>query len=275
MDKSKKILLIGGGKMGGALLGGWLQTGLLPDQFLVQEPHPSDALMALGVRVVAGLEQADNFAPDIVIIAIKPQNAASVLPPLSAALPTGCLVLSLLAGTPIVRLKVLMTGDFHFVRTMPNTPAAIGLGISALIGDADVPAELRMQAEWLMQAVGETIWLDHEDQINAVTAISGSGPAYVFYLAEVLAGSGEALGLDPSTAIRLAYQTIAGAGAMLDLADANAGDLRRNVTSPGGTTEAALEVLMAETGLGDLMRRATSAAVQRARALAIPDKTEN
>ena len=273
MDKNKKILLIGGGKMGRALLGGWLQNGLSANQFCVQEPNPDAALTALGVGIVSQARR--EFSPDIVVLAIKPQMAAQVIPDVAQNVPDGCLFVSLMAGTSIANLRDLAGGAHHFIRTMPNTPAALGRGISALVADAEVPADLRDAAEWLMQAVGNTVWLAREEQINAVTAISGSGPAYVFNMAEALAGSGEALGLEPAIAKRLAYQTVSGAGAMLDVADSDAGQLRRDVTSPGGTTQAALEVLAGETGLGDLMRRATSAAFQRARELDEPEDEKN
>ena len=263
--------------MGSALLGGWLKSGLSTKQFCVQEPNPAAALTALGVDVVP--QAGPDFSPDIVVLAIKPQMAAQVIPDVAATLPEACLLISLMVGTSIAKLRDLAGAKHHFIRTMPNTPAALGRGISALVAEAEVPADLRDAAEWLMQAVGDTVWLSREDQINAVTAISGSGPAYVFHMAEALAGSGEALGLEPAIAKRLAYQTVSGAGAMLDVAvadpDVDAGQLRRDVTSPGGTTEAALGILAGETGLGDLMRRTTSAAFQRARDLAGPEDDKN
>ncbi|MEC8578356.1 MAG: pyrroline-5-carboxylate reductase [Pseudomonadota bacterium] len=277
MDKNKKLLLIGGGKMGSALLEGWLKSGLLTKQFCVQEPNPAAALTALGLDVVP--QAGPDFSPDIVVFAIKPQMAAQVIPDVAATLPEACLVISLMAGISIATLRDLAGAKHHFIRTMPNTPAALGRGISALVAEPEVPADLRDAAEWLMQAVGDTVWLSREDQINAVTAISGSGPAYVFHMAEALAASGEALGLEPAIAKRLAYQTVSGAGTMLDVAvagpDVDAGQLRRDVTSPGGTTEAALGILACETGLGDLMRRTTSAAFQRARDLAEPEDDRN
>ena len=273
MDKNKKILLIGGGKMGRALLGRWLQNGLAVAQFCVQEPNPDATLAALGVDIVS--QAGHEFLPDIIILAIKPQMAAQVIPDVAQNMPDGRLFVSLMAGTSIASLRGMAGGAHHFIRTMPNTPSAVGRGISALVADDEVPTDLRDGAEWLMQAVGDTLWLQDEEQINAVTAISGSGPAYVFNMAEALAGSGEALGLEPAIAKRLAYQTVSGAGAMLDVVDADAGQLCRDVTSPGGTTQAALEVLGGKTGLGDLMRRATSAAFQRARELAEPDENIN
>ena len=263
--------------MGSALLEGWLKSGLVTKQLCVQEPNPAAALTALGLDVVP--QAGPDFSPDIVVFAIKPQMAAQVIPDVAATLPEACLIISLMAGTSIATLRDLAGAKHHFIRTMPNTPAALGRGISALVAEAEVPADTRDAAEWLMQAVGDTVWLSREDQINAVTAISGSGPAYVFHMAEALAGSGEALGLEPAIAKRLAYQTVSGAGTMLDVAvagpDVDAGQLRRDVTSPGGTTEAALGILACETGLGDLMRRTTSAAFQRARDLARPEDEKN
>ena len=259
-----RLLLVGGGKMGTALLQGWLDAGMDKSQFGVQEPTPSETLVATGVA----LNPSQDFAPQIAVLAIKPQLADDVLPKLS--LPKGCLVISLMAGVPTARMADLLGGGVACVRTMPNTPAAIGRGMTALFAEASVTDAQRDKASKLMAAVGATAWLDNEKLIDAATAISGSGPAYIFHLAEAMSSSAQALGLDEATARTLAVQTIIGAAAMLQGDDTDAGQLRRNVTSPGGTTEAALDVLMGEGGLGEMMRRATQAAAERAHELAQP-----
>jgi pyrroline-5-carboxylate reductase len=257
-----RILLVGGGKMGMALLQGWLATGLSPTQIAVQEPSPSDALMATNVTLNA---QAD-FAPTLAILAVKPQLASEVLASLD--LPAGALVISLMAGLPNAAIRRLLGDKVACVRTMPNTPASIGKGMTALFADAQVSSGERAKAEALLGAVGETVWVDSEKMMDAVTAVSGSGPAYLFHMVEALASSGVALGMSEAMAEQLARQTIIGAAHMLDMPQTEAAQLRRNVTSPGGTTEAALDTLMAAGGLSDLMRRATQSAANRARELA-------
>lgn len=257
-----RILLVGGGKMGMALLQGWLAAGLSPAQFAVQDPQPSDALLATGVAV----NPSEPFTPSLTVLAIKPQMAADVLPGLG--LPAGSVAISLMAGVAMATISRLLGGAVGCIRTMPNTPAALGKGMTALCADAAVAAAAKDKATALLAAVGETVWLDDEAMIDAVTAISGSGPAYVFHMAEALTAGGRALGMDEAMAQKLALQTIIGAAAMLDTPDADAAQLRRNVTSPGGTTQAALDVLMAENGLGSLLRHATQNAADRAKQLA-------
>lgn len=257
-----RILLVGGGKMGMALLQGWLAAGVSPKQLAVQEPSPSKALTDTKVA----LNPAADFAPTLTILAVKPQLASAVLPAL--ALPKGSLAISLMAGLPSAAISRLIGDKVACIRTMPNTPAAVGKGMTALFADENVSAEGRAKAEALLGAVGETVWLDSEKMMDAVTAISGSGPAYLFHMVEALASSGVALGMSEAMADQLARQTIIGAARMLDTPQAEAAELRRNVTSPGGTTEAALDELMAAGGLSDLMRRATQSAANRARELA-------
>lgn len=267
----KRIHLVGCGKMGSALLDGLLADGLSPEQFSVQEPAPSETLQASGVT----LNPASLGGADIIIVAVKPQAAEAVLSPLDV--PDGALVISLMAGVPLAVLQTLLGDGAAYVRTMPNTPAAIGRGITGLFADPQVSAAQRDMADALLQAVGETVWLDSEKEIDFVTAVSGSGPAYVFHMVEALAGAGTAIGLDEARATQLALRTLTGAAAMLEEEGADPAQLRRNVTSPGGTTEAALDVLMAENGLIDLMRRAAHKAVDRARDLAQlgDDNSEN
>ena len=272
----QRILLVGGGKMGSALLQGWLAAGFGVAQFMVNEPAPSDDLAASVAVVNPTAEQLEQSMPDIIVLAIKPQMADSVLPDLIPAVRRSTVVISLLAGQSIEHLSALLGGHDLIVRTMPNTPAAIGLGMTALIASDGVSAAQKQDAGHLMQAVGETVWLDSQKQMDAVTAISGSGPAYVFYLAETMMSAGVSLGLSEEMALQLARQTIVGAATMMVQSDTSPSQLRRNVTSPNGTTEAALDVLMAETGgLGTLMRQATQAAALRNRQLADLDKDDD
>ena len=272
----QRILLVGGGKMGSALLQGWLAAGFGVAQFMVNEPAPSDDLAASVAVVNPTAEQLEQSMPDIIVLAIKPQMADSVLPDLIPAVRRSTVVISLLAGQSIEHLSALLGGHDVIVRTIPNTPVAIGLGMTALIASDGVSAAQKQDAGHLMQAVGETVWLDSQKQMDAVTAISGSGPAYVFYLAETMMSAGVSLGLSEEMALQLARQTIVGAATMMVQSDTSPSQLRRNVTSPNGTTEAALDVLMAETGgLGTLMRQATQAAALRNRQLADLDKDDD
>lgn len=268
MLKEQTLLLVGGGKMGLALMQGWIAAGLQPGQIMVQEPSPSEALVAAGVTLNPDADLLAARAPDIVVLAVKPQMIEAVLPPLSQGLRHGALILSLMAGVPVKTMVQLLGQNGAYVRTMPNTPASIGKGMTGLYADANVSNEQKQIADALLSAVGHTVWLDTEKMIDAVTAISGSGPAYVFHLVEALQAAGQSLGLPDDMSRQLAMQTVIGAAAMLDEAGAEAAVLRRNVTSPGGTTEAALDVLMSEQGLSDLMRRAAQAASNRAQELA-------
>lgn len=268
MLKGQTLLLVGGGKMGMALLHGWLHAGLSETQIMVQEPTPSEALSATGVRINPDAATVAAHPPQIIVLAVKPQMIETVLPPLAAALPEQAMVLSLMAGVPIKTLSAMLGGTLACVRTMPNTPASIGRGMTALFADTHVSAVQKEAAAALLEAVGHTVWLEDEKMMDAVTAISGSGPAYVFHLVEALAASAQALGVPQDMAVQLAEQTVIGAATMLDEDAADAAQLRRNVTSPGGTTEAALDVLMSEAGLNNLMRQATQAAAQRSQELA-------
>lgn len=268
MLKGQNVLLVGGGKMGMALMHGWLNAGLLPTQIMVQEPSPSEALLAAGVALNPDAATLSGRPPQIVVLAIKPQMIETVLPPMADILPKQAMVLSLMAGVPIKTLSTLLGRSLACVRTMPNTPASIGRGMTALFADTHVSATQKEAAAALLEAVGQTVWLDDEKLMDAVTAISGSGPAYVFHLAEALTASAQALGVPVDMATQLAMQTVIGAAAMLDQEAGDPAQLRRNVTSPGGTTEAALDVLMSEAGLSNLMRQATQAAAQRSQELA-------
>lgn len=267
----RPLVLVGAGKMGGALLSGWLAKGLSPRQIFVRDPSPSPEV----ARIIADRGIPLNFSvadlaarkPCLVLLAVKPQAMESVLPELRPLVAPETVFLSIAAGTSLARLTELLGAGLHAVRAMPNTPASIGRGISAACANALASDEQRNLAGELLGAVGEVGWVDSEPLIDAVTAISGSGPAYVFYLAECLAAAGEALGLDPALAMKLARATVSGSGEMLHRSSETPATLRKNVTSPGGTTAAALEVLMGEGGLSPLLRRATAAARDRSRTL--------
>jgi len=264
---ARGLVLLGCGKMGAALLEGWLAGGAPPSAFTVIEPNPTDRLRALaneGLRIA----EAPPTAAGTAVVAVKPQTMASALPLLAPLGGGGTLFVSIAAGTPIRRFEAALGPATPVVRAMPNTPAAIGHGITALVGNAAAGPEGLAAAETLLAAVGETLRLDDEAQMDAVTAVSGSGPAYVFLMIEALAAAGEAEGLGPEVALALARATVAGAGRLAEAADEGPAQLRANVTSPGGTTAAALETLMAEgDGLHALMRRAVAAATRRSREL--------
>lgn len=251
------IVLLGCGKMGSALLAGWLRGGLPPAAVWVIDPAPSVWVRAQGVHLNAAVPDR----PAVALVAVKPQMMGAALPSLQALGGGTTLIVSVAAGTPIAAFEAVLGARTPIIRTMPNTPAAIGRGITALVGNAaSTPAQIDL-AEGLMAAVGQTVRLENEDQIDAVTAVSGSGPAYVFHLIETLAAAGVAEGLPPAMALQLARATVAGAGALAEHDD-NPAELRRNVTSPNGTTQAALEVLMdPATGFPALL----PAAVHRAR----------
>jgi pyrroline-5-carboxylate reductase len=265
---ARGLLLLGCGKMGTALLEGWLAGGLAPGDVSVLEPAPAPRLEELARR---GLRLNADLPPDpaVAVLAVKPQMMGAALPRLVALGNGATLFLSIAAGTPIRSFEEALGAQTPIVRAMPNTPAAIGRGITALVGNAYADAAALALAEALMQAVGRTVRLAEEPQMDAVTAVSGSGPAYVFLLIEALAAAGEAEGLDRTLALDLARATVAGAGALAESAGTPPAQLRVDVTSPGGTTAAALAILMSEgDGLPDLMRRAVAAAADRSRALA-------
>ena len=258
------LVLLGCGKMGSAMLAGWLDGGLAPASVWVIDPQPSDWVMGLGVHVNAPLPES----PAIVLVAVKPQMMGDALPTLAALGDGETLFLSVAAGTPIAAYEAALGAKTPIVRAMPNTPAAIGRGITAIIGNAQAGAADLDLAESLLGAVGQVVRLEGEAQMDAVTAVSGSGPAYVFHLIETLARAGEAEGLAPDLAMTLAKATVAGAGALAEAASDTPAQLRVNVTSPGGTTQAALEVLMNEAdGFPPLLARAVKAAADRSREL--------
>ena len=268
-EGGEQLLLVGCGKMGGALLTSWLAEGLAPDTITIVEPNA--AAMArfaeAGVTHHAHSDGLDpDYRPDLVLLAIKPQMMTDVLPVYRRM--AGTVFLSIAAGTTIANLEDHLGAETAVVRAMPNTPAAVGRGMSVLCANAHAGEHQRILCERLLWAVGQVAWIDDEALMDAVTAVSGSGPAYVFYLVEAMAQAGVAAGLPEEMAMRLARQTVTGAGELLHRAPEAAGQLRRNVTSPGGTTQAALEVLMAEDGLAPLVERAVAAAKKRGGELA-------
>jgi len=271
MSKDGHLLLVGGGKMGGAMLAGWLARGLAPGHVVVVEPAaPAEALRARhGVTVVASPEAIPPaFRPDVVILAVKPQSMAAAAPPYRRFAGSGTLFLSIAAGKTVVALRALLGPEALIVRAMPNTPAAVGRGMSVCCAGAGVTAAQRSLATALLESVGEVAWVEEEGLIDAVTAVSGGGPAYVFLLAEALAAAGVAAGLPAELSAHIARATVAGSGELLRQAPEPPAVLRQNVTSPGGTTLEALKVLMAPDGLQPLLDRAIAAATRRSRELA-------
>lgn len=258
------LVLLGCGKMGTALLTGWLAAGMPVGAVWVIEPNPTDWLIRTGVHLNEGLPEA----PAVALLAVKPQMMGTALPAVQAMGNGTTLFVSIAAGTTIASFEAILGGRTPIVRTMPNTPAMVGRGITALCRNAHVSDADMTLAHDLMAAVGQVVTLDGEHQIDAVTAVSGSGPAYVFHLIEAMAAAGEAEGLSPQIAMQLARATVCGAGELAFQSPDTAAQLRINVTSPGGTTAAALGVLMdPETGFPDLLRRAVKAAADRGREL--------
>ncbi|HLX98120.1 MAG TPA: pyrroline-5-carboxylate reductase [Roseiarcus sp.] len=265
-----RLVLVGAGKMGGAMAIGWLDAGLPASSLAIREPKPSPEIAALAAsRGVALNPQSAAAPPDMLVLAIKPQNLDQVAPEIAALAAGNTLVLSIIAGKTIANLQARLPGARAFVRAMPNTPAAIGRGVTAAFASAEVNADQRRWCERLLGAVGAFFWLEDEGSIDAVTAISGSGPAYVFALTEALASAAEKLGLPRDLSMSLARGTVEGAAELMRRESATSpATLRQNVTSPGGTTAAALAVLKDARGLDDLMARATAAARARATEMA-------
>ncbi len=262
------IVLVGAGKMGSALLEGWLGLGIDPASVTVIEPQPVPEIAALTARGLRLNSTALPARTDAVVIAVKPQTAPEALTGIAARIAPDAVVISIMAGRTLGFLEAAMPAGTAIVRAMPNTPAAIGRGITVAVPNARVTPAQRDLAHRLLAATGAVEWVDDETLMDAVTAVSGSGPAYIFLLAESLARAGEKAGLPPVLAACLARATVAGAGELLHRSPLDAATLRQNVTSPGGTTAAALEVLMSADGLDPLMERAIAAATRRSRELA-------
>jgi pyrroline-5-carboxylate reductase len=265
------LLLVGCGKMGGALLSGWLDRGLAAERVVAVEPYaPSaEAVAAKGVCTAGQVGEIESgFRPAVVVIAIKPQQIDATLGDYRRFVDSQTVFLSIAAGKTIGAFQSHLGSQSAVVRAMPNTPAAVGRGMSVLCASPQVTAEQKALCGEMLAAVSEVAWVEDEALLDPVTAVSGSGPAYVFFLVEALARAGVEAGLPEALAMRLARVTVAGAGELVHLSDEPAATLRQNVTSPGGTTAAALEVLMADDGLQPLMNRAIAAATVRSRELA-------
>jgi pyrroline-5-carboxylate reductase len=261
-----RLVLVGAGKMGSAMLEGWLRLGLDPNKITVLEPQPSTEIAALVARGASLNPTRVAGDVSVIVVAIKPQSAPEVIPGLAPLVGPNTVVVSIMAGRPLRFLEQTLKGAV--VRSMPNTPAAIGRGITVAVANRQVNAAQRALADTLLAAIGAVEWVEDEALMDAVTAVSGSGPAYVFLLAETLACAGVAAGLPAQLAATLARATVAGSGELLARSPLDATTLRQNVTSPGGTTAAALDVLMAADGLQPLLTRAIAAATKRSRELA-------
>jgi pyrroline-5-carboxylate reductase len=258
------LVLLGCGKMGSAMLAGWLANGLNPSSVYVVDPYPSEWVLAQGVHVNEELPAK----PALVLIAVKPQMMQEALPTLQAMGGGETVFLSVAAGISIGTYEDILGANSPILRAMPNTPAAIGQGITALIGNAVSTADQIDLAHALLSAIGTVVDLNSESQMDAVTGVSGSGPAYVFYMIDALAKAGEAQGLSPDLAMQLAKATVAGAGALAQASEETPEQLRINVTSPNGTTQAGLEVLMDQNvGLTPLIDGTVAAATMRSKEL--------
>lgn len=266
---SGPILLIGAGNMGGALLTGWLKNGVPGSSVIVVDPNPSEPMRKMiadaGASHVTGVPA--GVTAGVLFIAVKPQMMDAVLPPLKATVGDNTVVVSIAAGKTLAALEAHL-GEAAMVRAMPNTPAMVGRGVTGAFANDRVAEFQRQLVQNLLKVSGPVEWVPGEADIDSVTAVSGSGPAYVFYLVECMAEAGRKLGLQADLAMRLARETVAGAGELLHQSPDDAARLRQNVTSPGGTTAAALGVLMAEDGMQPLFDAAIKAARKRAQELA-------
>ncbi|MEG6510173.1 pyrroline-5-carboxylate reductase [Methyloligella sp. 2.7D] len=265
IDLAGPLLLVGAGKMGGAMLRGWLDGGLDPKSVHVLDPAPSPEMAALfqAHGIEAGDKPEPGLEPAIVVLAVKPQILGAVMPEIESLVGPDTVVLSIAAGKTLGFLEEHLPKGAAAVRAMPNTPAAIGQGVTAVCANAHVTPAMRTACEALLQAAGSVHWIENEDLMDAVTAVSGSGPAYVFLLTECMAEAGVELGLDRELAAALARETVSGAGALMAGSKEEAGQLRQNVTSPQGVTAAALEVLMEKDAMPGLLKRALAKAAAR------------
>lgn len=261
------VLLVGAGKMGMAMAEGWMRAGLPGTSLTLVDPQPHESVAAFARERGATLRtDLPTETPRVIILAVKPQVMEAVLGQAKPMVGPQTLVISIAAGISSGKI-ISALGTDRVVRTMPNTPAQIGKGISGAFAGEAVTGADRDLTEALLAAAGEVVWVEDEALIDAVTAVSGSGPAYVFHLVEAMAGAGEAQGLPAATAMRLARQTVIGAAALMEADASPASQLRQNVTSPNGTTQAALDVLMGDDGLKALMARAITAARRRSEEL--------
>lgn len=261
------VMLVGAGKMGMALARGWLDAGLPANNLVLVDPSPGEAAKDLADDYDLTIHaQASGLEPNVLVLAVKPQIIDAVMEGLKPVVGPQTLVLSIAAGISIERLSAGLD-TARVVRTMPNTPAQISKGVTGAVAGGDIGEADRAVVDALLSAAGQVAWFDAEGDLDAVTAVSGSGPAYVFNLVEALAAAGVAQGLSEATAMQLARQTVIGSAALMAADPAPASVLRQNVTSPNGTTAAALAVLMADDGLTPLMERAVEAARKRSEEL--------
>ena len=262
------VVLVGAGNMGGAMLKGWITNGMAPENITVLDPGISDQVktMLLKSKIWHAETPSGVSAPDVLILAIKPQMMAQVLPTLGALVSDKTVVVSVAAGTTLSTITDAL-GKVAAIRIMPNTPSLVLRGMSVGCANALTSDNQRNYVNDLMNAIGMVEWVEDEKLIDAVTAVSGSGPAYVFHLAECMANAGIKAGLSEKLAMTLAIQTISGAGELLRLSNDEPATLRKNVTSPNGTTAAALEVLMGENGMSELLTKAIMAAKTRSEEL--------
>lgn len=261
------VMLAGAGKMGGALLEGWLKAGLPASQMAVRDPGPPPEILSLLSANKIPLNENPKGEVAALILAVKPQVAPDVLPALSSFAGTNTAVISIMAGRTISFLEQSFPNS-AVIRTMPNTPAAIGRGITVAVPNQRAGRSARALTDALLRSTGPVEWIEEENLMDAVTAVSGSGPAYVFLLAETLARAGEKAGLSKELATKLARETVSGAGELLYRSDLPASKLRENVTSPNGTTAAALKILMGDAGVDKLFEEAVAAATKRGKELA-------
>lgn len=261
------VMLAGAGKMGGAMLEGWLKAGLPAAQVAVRDPGPPPEILALLSAHSISLNENPKREVAALILAVKPQVAPEVLPQLAQFTGESSVVISVMAGRTISFLEQSFPKS-GVVRTIPNTPASIGRGITVAVPNGRAGGKARALTDALLRSTGPVEWIENENLMDAATAVSGSGPAYVFLLAETLARAGEKAGLPTELAARLARETVAGAGELLHRSDLPASKLRENVTSPNGTTAAALKILMGEAGFERLLEEAVAAATKRGKELA-------
>ncbi len=262
---TSQLFLVGAGKMGGALLEGWVEQGVDPALVSVLDPALASGSGALiqERQITLNPDLKAQADAGVIVLAVKPQVMEQVLRSILPLVNKDVLVISIAAGVALASLARHLGEKTAIVRAMPNTPAAVGCGMSVMVANAHVTPAQKELAGMLLSAVGEVEWIDDELQMDAVTAVSGSGPAYVFHLVECMAAAGKRLGLEPELAMRIARQTVIGSGELMRRSPAGAAQLRKDVTSPGGTTQAALEVLMHDAAMEKLMRRAIEAAAKR------------
>lgn len=266
------LLLVGAGNLGGALLCGWIESGITPGQIVVQDPgppsHMAEFIKQHGIQCVENAAELGIDNLEVVVLAVKPQIMDAVLPSVKPHVSASTVFLSVAAGKTVDYFEAGLGSGSIIVRTIPNTPAAVSRGITAAYASPHVTDKQKSQCDGLLHAIGEVVWVAEEGLIDAATGVSGSGPAYVFHMAECLAQAGIAAGLPEDVAKKLARATVSGAGELMHQSPLEPGVLRENVTSPNGTTAAALEVLRDSGDLADLMTRAVAAAANRSRELA-------